>query len=70
MERLQDDKNSAIVDAESVKMLAQELQEKVDAPQTAEERFKTTEAKAAETEKATCDDQLAKADEKGADLEH
>ena len=70
MERLQDDKNSAIVDAESVKMLAQELQEKVDAPHTAEERFTTTEAKAAESEKATCEDQLAKADEKGADLEH
>ena len=51
-------------------MLAQELQEKVDAPQTAEERFKTTEAKAAESEKATCEDQLAKADEKAADLEH
>ena len=51
-------------------MLARELQEKVDAPRTAEERFTTTEAKAAESEKAACEDQLAKAGEKGADLEH
>ena len=64
-ERLQDDKNSAVVEA-SGKMLAWELQGKVDGHQAAEESLKTTEAKAeavearaAPTEKADCDEQLA-----------
>ena len=64
-ERLQDDKNSAVIEAESGKMLAWELQGKVDGLQAAEESLKTTEAKAeavearaAPTEKANCDEQL------------
>ena len=45
-ERLQDDKNSAVVEAESGKMLEWELQGKVDGLQAAEESLKNTEAKA------------------------
>merc|ERR1712190_629360 len=51
LERLQDDKNAAVVEAESAKMLARELQGKVDGLQAAEESFKTT-AEAAEAEAA------------------
>ena len=65
-ERLQDDKNSAVVEAESDKMLEWELQGKVNGLQAAEENLKNTEAKAeavearaAPTEKANCDEQLA-----------
>ena len=59
-------KNSAVVEAESAKMLARERQGKVDGLQAVEESLKTTEAKAeavearaAPTEKADCDEQLA-----------